>query len=100
MKKFVSLMLAALWLPFAADAANMGISPLIQNVPGRQTQSLDGHWKYILDVYELGYYNYRMAEDANGWFRDQKAQNIIERLRTVWAQLRKLLDMLLQWIQK
>ncbi|MBR3286460.1 MAG: hypothetical protein IKI72_01380, partial [Bacteroidales bacterium] len=62
MKKFVSLMLAALWLPFAADAANMGISPLIQNVPGRQTQSLDGHWKYILDVYELGYYNYRMAE--------------------------------------
>ena len=67
-------MLAALWLPFAADAANSGISPLIQNVPGRQTQSLDGHWKYILDVYELGYYNYRMAEDANGWFRDQKAQ--------------------------
>ena len=30
----------------------------------------------------------------------RKAQNIIERLRTVWAQLRKLLDMLLQWIQK
>ena len=30
----------------------------------------------------------------------RKAQNIIERLRTVWAQLRKLLDMLLQWMQR
>ena len=49
------------------------IYPLIQNVPGRELQSLDGTWKYILDLYELGFYNYRMDEDRNGWFKDAHA---------------------------
>ena len=57
---------------FATNSKN--IYPLIQNVPGRELQSLDGTWKYILDLYELGFYNYRMDEDRNGWFRDAHAQ--------------------------
>ncbi len=33
--------------------------PLIANIESRQTQTLNGMWKYIVDPYELGYYDYR-----------------------------------------
>lgn len=33
--------------------------PQIQNIQNRQTTTLNGKWKYILDQYENGYYNYR-----------------------------------------
>jgi len=32
---------------------------LIQNVYNRNTQSLNGKWNYIVDPYEMGYYDYR-----------------------------------------
>lgn len=74
MKKLaVALILLAAFIQ-ASASNSQGLSPLIQNVPGRQTQNLDGLWKSIVDIYELGYYNYRMDEDRNGWFRDAKAQ--------------------------
>ncbi|WP_207495152.1 glycoside hydrolase family 2 protein [Aridibaculum aurantiacum] len=34
-------------------------SDLIQNIHGRKLQSLNGRWNYIMDPYEMGYYNYR-----------------------------------------
>jgi beta-glucuronidase len=36
-----------------------GQEHLIANVYNRTTSSLNGHWKYIIDPYENGYYNYR-----------------------------------------
>jgi beta-glucuronidase len=36
-----------------------GQEHLITNVYNRATTSLNGHWKYIIDPYENGYYNYR-----------------------------------------
>lgn len=33
--------------------------PLLTNVYNRNTHSLNGYWKYIIDPYENGYYNYR-----------------------------------------
>jgi beta-glucuronidase len=36
-----------------------GQEHLIANVYNRATTSLNGHWKYIIDPYENGYYNYR-----------------------------------------
>lgn len=41
--------------------------PLIINAYHRTTHSLNGHWKYIVDPYENGFYNYRL--DA---FEDQE----------------------------
>lgn len=64
--------LATIW--FSVQGANKSIYPLIQNIPGRETMLLDGHWKYMLDLYELGYYDYRMNEDRNGFFKDAKPQ--------------------------
>ncbi len=45
---------------------------LITNVEGRQTVSLDGQWKIIIDPYESGYYDYRYQPSANGYFKDAK----------------------------
>jgi beta-glucuronidase len=76
MKRIVFLACILLTAYMSVSASNSkNIYPLIQNVPGRELQSLDGTWKYILDLYELGFYNYRMDEDRNGWFKDAHAQS-------------------------
>ena len=46
---------------FAAEQA-----PLIQNVNARQTVSLDGQWKAIVDPYQSGYLDYRYQPYADG----------------------------------
>lgn len=48
-------------------------APQIVNVYGRQTVSLDGVWKTIVDPYENGYYNYRMAphNEESSYFADR-----------------------------
>jgi beta-glucuronidase len=46
---------------FAADQA-----AFIQNVNGRQTVSLDGQWRAIVDPYESGYLDYRYRPYADG----------------------------------
>lgn len=34
--------------------------PLLINAYHRKTHSLNGNWKYIVDPYENGFYNYRL----------------------------------------
>ena len=46
--------------------------PLIQNVSGRDTVSLDGQWTYIIDPYENGYYNHRYEPHTHGYFNNSK----------------------------
>ena len=45
---------------------------LIANTDARQTISLDGRWKTIIDPYESGYYDYRYQPSAEGYFKDAK----------------------------
>jgi len=45
--------------------------PLLINVDGRHTTSLDGLWRTIVDPYENGYYDYRRKPLANGFGRDK-----------------------------
>jgi beta-glucuronidase len=45
--------------------------PLLTNVEGRKAYTLNGVWKYIVDPYELGFYDYRrdqrdLKENPNG----------------------------------
>lgn len=56
-----------------AKSVNYGLSPQIMNVTGRNTQSLDGEWKAIIDQYENGYYNYRLdpMPDGSSFFADK-----------------------------
>jgi beta-glucuronidase len=48
---------------------------LIANTDSRQTLSLDGQWKTIIDPYEAGYYDYRYQEAANGYFKDARPKS-------------------------
>jgi beta-glucuronidase len=62
----------------ARPAAN---SPLIQNIYGRSHISLNGRWNYIIDPYEMGYYDYRRmpfdqsAKGEGGFYDDRKPKD-------------------------
>ncbi len=48
---------------------------LIQNIDGRSAISLNGRWNFIIDPYEMGYYDYRLtpfdqSEKGSGGFYD------------------------------
>ncbi|HEY1113766.1 MAG TPA: glycoside hydrolase family 2 TIM barrel-domain containing protein, partial [Chitinophagaceae bacterium] len=56
-----------------------GQMPLTQNIQGRKIQSLNGRWNYIIDPYEMGYYDYRhmpfdQSASGKGGFYDDKQQ--------------------------
>lgn len=53
-----------------------GLDPLIQNVYGRDVQSLNGYWNYTVDPLETGYYDYRRRPDPNGFFKDIAVDNV------------------------
>jgi beta-glucuronidase len=67
---FVCFFLLAI---FASTPAQQ--TGLIANTDGRQTISLDGQWRTIIDPYESGYYDYRYQPSANGYFKDAKPKN-------------------------
>lgn len=46
-------------------------SPQIMNVGARQTTSLDGQWKTIVDPFENGYYDYRLKPYDGGYAQDK-----------------------------
>ncbi|MFB6317152.1 glycoside hydrolase family 2 protein [Saccharicrinis sp. FJH54] len=48
---------------------------LIQNVYARNCQSLNGSWHYIVDPFDNGFYDYRLNENPNGFFKNKKAQS-------------------------
>ncbi|SDL50519.1 beta-glucuronidase [Catalinimonas alkaloidigena] len=58
-------------------------TPLIGNVPGRSTQSLNGTWHYIVDPYETGYYDYRYQErketDGEAYWNNPVPKNKTDR---------------------
>ena len=57
----------------AATAPEPQPAPQIINVAARETFSLDGAWKTIVDPYETGYYNYRMVplSSKDSYFADK-----------------------------
>jgi len=74
MRKCVFLLaLAAAALPQASASAMV-------NVADRKTISLNGKWRVIVDPYENGFYDFRMQEDKNGYFRDAKPQDKSDRV--------------------
>ena len=72
MKRFLVFVTTVL-ISTLAYADEDAPAPQIVNVLGRQTVSLDGMWKTIVDPYENGYYNYRMHPhgDASSYFADR-----------------------------
>ena len=55
--------------------------PLLQNVQGYESVSLNGDWNYIVDVQEEGFYDYRMNPMRNGFFinaKPKRPEDLIE----------------------
>jgi len=72
MKTCYFLKLSALLILIAISVASSGqIYPQIINVGSRNTTSLDGLWKTIVDPYENGYYDYRRKPIPDGFGRDR-----------------------------
>ena len=59
------------FLPLSAQDMQV---PLLQNVQGYESLSLNGDWHYIVDVQEEGYYDYRMNPTRWGFFQNAKPQ--------------------------
>lgn len=55
---------------FSAINAYAEQAPNIQNITGRETISLNGNWKSIVDPFENGYYNYRLQPYDEGYAQD------------------------------
>ena len=49
--------------------------PQLVNIFGRKKISLNGKWKYIVDVQDSGYYDYRLNLLDNGFFTNEKQRN-------------------------
>ncbi|MFC7000022.1 glycoside hydrolase family 2 protein [Rufibacter roseus] len=79
MNKFsFSFLLFLLLLTSSAFAQQLN---LIQNIKGREFTSLNGQWNYIMDPYEMGYYDYRhmpfdqSASGKGGFYDDREQKN-------------------------
>lgn len=74
MKKLLSLLFMATSLVAMAQEV-----PLVNNIYGRTNKTmLNGKWRYIVDVQERGFYDYRMNETRSGFFQDAHAKSKID----------------------
>ncbi len=64
----------------ALAEAPPGPDPLVTNIDGRRTTSLDGRWRTIVDALERGHYDYRYQPRADGYFLDQKPEDETDRV--------------------
>ncbi len=67
--------------------STFGQEALLQNSYLRNGQTLNGRWHYIVDVYESGYYNYRMEPHdgtenpgSSAYFLNKKPKNKTDRI--------------------
>ena len=78
---FYKIILIALVLLVAINFPGFSQSSLIQNIYGRTHTSLNGRWNYIIDPYEMGYYDYRhmpfdqSASGKGGFYDDRKPKD-------------------------
>lgn len=81
MKKTLLCLLLISWM-----AKDSFAQTFTQNTFNRQSTTLNGKWHYIVDMYETGYYDYRLmprdkrAGDAEAFYSDTKAVDKTDRV--------------------
>lgn len=78
--KSIKILFAAVLFLCTAIIINAQTTDLIANVAARQTVSLNGKWRTIVDPYEYGYYDFRLQPSKNGYFRNEKPQSKSDRV--------------------
>ena len=63
---------ALVFLAAMTGANCVHAAELIQNSNARQSISLNGEWRVIVDPYENGFYNHRYEEKSDGYFKNAK----------------------------
>ncbi len=72
---------------FSFSITTFAESGILQNIYGRTHVSLNGRWNYIIDPYEMGYYDYRhtphdqSASGKGGFYDDRKPKD-----KTEWVE--------------
>ena len=69
--------LAGLFLILLSSALSAQLAQhadLLQNIEAREKVSLNGNWDIIVDPLENGFYNHRLKEYDNGYFRNAQMQ--------------------------
>ncbi len=80
-KNQVQKFLFSITLLFVIGTSGICQSQIIQNIYGRTYTSLNGRWNYIIDPYEMGYYDYRHTpfdqslSGKGGFYDDRKQTN-------------------------
>jgi beta-glucuronidase len=69
------VLLSCMLLPAARVSAQVG--PLVANVAGRTTTSLNGQWQVIVDPYDVGFIDYRAQplKGNNAFYENYKPQS-------------------------
>jgi beta-glucuronidase len=75
--KFILTRVLLLLSVFLLTSSSFAQPGLLQHIFGRNHLSLNGRWNYIIDPYEMGYYDYRRApfdqsESGKGGFYDDR----------------------------
>ena len=72
-KTFLLGLVGALLCASPAWGGEEAPAPMIINIADRSSVSLDGQWKYLVDQYGIGYYNYRLVpqSDKDSFFADK-----------------------------
>lgn len=71
---FAALLSAAV-NSYAQNAAQDNTPLVLQNVYSRNVTSLNGTWQTIVDPFDAGFYDYRLAESNNGFFKNQQPKS-------------------------
>lgn len=61
-------------IALAVSMANANAA-VLHNAYSRQATSLNGDWQIIVDPFDAGYYDYRMAESPYGFFKNAQPQS-------------------------
>lgn len=76
---FFKSLFFSLLLLFVANTCGICQSTMLQNIYGRSYTNLNGRWNYIIDPYEVGFYDYRhipydISVSGKGGFYDDRKQ--------------------------
>lgn len=73
----VIVVILAILAPSGSRQVRAQVAPLLQNIDGRSTTSLDGQWQVIMDPYDVGAFDYRgqPLKNNGAFYKNYKPQS-------------------------
>lgn len=74
-KRFISTLMAFACMATTGLYAQDNTPLVLQNVYSRNVTLLNGTWQTIVDPFDAGFYDYRLSESSNGFFKNQQPKS-------------------------